>query len=224
MGGRLMKKQSFVFQKLLCFRYKYKLLILDIFCIILAIVSSCIFYQYKAAAPRNELVEICENSLYEYIDNPDSYTPPNHVIISLENNTITAAIPNAFIEITAYRSIDNTYDFSKEVRFAAFFAFSIYCLILYSTLCYFIFEVLLYLLLISCKKLHAFCKIFAQTFRIKFSKFKYAIVRKWHSKTYKEYEDPRLKEIYQLGYNMGHADGLAEATQNNPIDLNCNFT
>ena len=33
-----------------------------------------------------------------------------------------------------------------------------------------------------------------------------------NQKGLKEYEIPRLKEIYQLGYNMGHADGLAEGS------------
>ncbi len=218
-----MKKQTLHFQKLLCFHYKYKLLIVDILCIILAIVSSCIFYQYKAVASRQCLVEICENALYEYIENPLDYAPPEHVIISLENNTVSATIPDAFIEIIAQQDINGTYHFTKEARFEAFVAYSIYALFLYSILFYAIFESVLYLLIILIKKVLIFSEKFKENFVKKFSKFKNNLERKRKQKGYKDYEDPRLKEIYQLGYNMGHADGLAEGSKNGYDPLNSNF-
>lgn len=223
LGGRFMKKQTLHFQKLLCFHYKYKLLIVDILCIILAIIFSCIFYEYKAVASRQCLVEICENALYEYIENPLDYAPPEHVIISLEKNTISAAIPDAFIEIIAQQDVNGNYHFTKEARFEAFVAYSIYALFLYSILFYAILELLLYLTILLTKKLFVFSKKFKENFVKKFSKFKNNLERKWEKKCYKDYEDSRLKEIYQLGYNMGHADGLAEGSKNSYDSLNSNF-
>lgn len=218
-----MKKQTLHFQKLLCFHYKYKLLIVDILCIILAIISSCIYYEYSAVASRQCLVEICENALYEYIENPLDYAPPEHVIISLEKNTISAAIPDAFIEIIAQQDVNGTYLFTKEARFEAFVAYSIYALFLYSILFYAILETVLYLLIILIKRLLIFSRKFKENFAKKFSKFKNNLERKWNQKGYQDYEDPRLKEIYQLGYNMGHADGLAEGSKNGYDPLNNNF-
>ena len=218
-----MKKQTLCFQKLLCFHYKYKLLIVDILCIILAFVSSYIFYQYKAVASRQELVEICEKSIVEYIENPINYAPPNHVVITLENDIISASIPDAFIEIIAHKNQDNAYQLEKETRFEAFVAYSIYALILYTLLAYAIFEVFLFLTVIFSKKLWILFKILKENLRKNFSRFVNNLERKRNQLGYKDYEDPRLKEIYQLGYNMGHADGLAEGSKTPHDHLNGNF-
>ena len=43
--------------------------------------------------------------------------------------------------------------------------------------------------------------------------------RKQKQKGLKEYEIPRLQEIYQLGYNMGYADGIAEGTKMSKLEL-----
>ena len=45
------------------------------------------------------------------------------------------------------------------------------------------------------------------------------IERQLKQKGVKEYEIPRLQEIYQLGYNMGHADGIAEGSKLGKSDL-----
>ena len=53
----------------------------------------------------------------------------------------------------------------------------------------------------------------------KILKVKNEFERNQNQKGLKEYEIPRLQEIYQLGYNMGHADGIAEGAQMGKSDL-----
>ena len=210
-----MKKQTLCFQKLLCFHYKYNLIFLDILCIILAIISSCIFYEYKTVAPRQELVDICENALYDYMENPVGYTLPDDVVISLKKNSISASIPKSFFEVTAYKNTDGSHQFVTIILFEKFIVSCIIFPILTFALNYFFFEIMMHLILAVTHKLINILKKLKTLFRIKLSKFIHTVERKIKSKGYKEYEDSRLKEIYQIGYNMGYANGLSESSKNN---------
>lgn len=210
-----MKKQTLCFQKLLCFHYKYNLIFLDILCIILAIISTCIFFEYSTVVPRQDLFELCESALYEYIENPVDYVPADNVVISLEKNNIIASFSKSFFEITAYKNPDGTYQLMKAIQLEKFFISCVIFPLFSLTLDFIFFEFVMYFVFIIIRKISGILKNFKTIFRINLSKLIHTIDRKVKSKGYKEYEDSRLKEIYQIGYNMGYATGLSEGSKNN---------
>ena len=166
-----MKKQTLCFQKLLCFHYKYNLIVLDILCIILAIVSSCIFFEYQTVAPQQELVNICESALYDYIESPINYIAPDDVVIKLDKNSIRAYNSKSFFEIIASKNDDDSYNVVRAIQFKKFVTSYIISPIFYFAFNYIFFEFIIQLVVILPQKLIVFCGKFKTFFRIKFSKF-----------------------------------------------------
>ena len=208
-----MKKQKMSFQKLLCFKYKLNLLYLDIFCIFFAIVCSCILLQYTVIAPSEDIINVCENALYEYLENPSNFAPTANVSIILTDNAITATIPQAFTCLIATRTENQTYQITTHIKFCSFIF--TYCIgfLLSIIFMYFLIECSLYLLIYLTKFFLSNFKRFKNFILKKVHKAMNNFERRQNQKGLKEYEIPRLKEIYQLGYNMGHADGLAEGSK-----------
>ena len=214
-----MKTLKMSFLKLLCFKNKLGLLSLDVICILVALILSCILLQYAVVAPSEDVVEVCEVTLYEYLENPLSYSPQKNISIILEENTITVAMQQAFTYLIATRNENQTYQISTYTRFVSFFFSYLFGLIFSIVFLYITIEILLYFLIIGVKffigilqkiKLHISKKIW---------KVKNEFERRQKQKGVKEYEIPRLQEIYQLGYNMGHADGIAEGAKMGKSDL-----
>lgn len=214
-----MKTQKLSFLKLLCFKYKFNLLYLDVICILIAIVFSCILLQYAVVAPSEDIIQICESTLCEYFENPTNYIPQKNVSIILRNDNIIATIPQAFTYSIATRTENQTYQIDTHIKF--FFFIIAYCMgFLFSVIfLYFTIEALLYIFINLMKSFLTNMKIIKDFTLKKFQKAINEFERKQKQKGLKEYEIPRLKEIYQIGYNMGHADGMAEGAKMGKSDL-----
>lgn len=214
-----MKTQKLSFQKLLCFKNKFNLLSLDVFCIFIAVIFSCILLNYAVVAPSEDIIRICESTLYEYLENPASYIPQKNISIILVDDTIIATIPQAFTYLIATRTENQTYQVDTHIKFFSFIiAYCIgflFCVIFL----YFTIEVSLYILMNLMKIFLANFKKFKDFTLKKIHKAMNEFERKQNQKGLKEYEIPRLKEIYQLGYNMGHADGIVEGAKMGKSDL-----
>lgn len=214
-----MKTQNLSFLKLLCFKYKFNLLYLDIFCIIIAIVFSCILLQYAVVAPSEDVINVCENALYEYIENPYNYSPPSNVSIILDENDIIAVVPRAFTYSIATLGKNQTYQFNTQIKFGAFLFYYFIGFVFRVSFVYASTEFILYLIIRSTKYIFNLLLTFKAYLSKKILKFNNNIERKLKQKDVKEYEIPRLREIYQIGYNMGHADGLAEGSKMSKSDF-----
>ena len=214
-----MKTQKLSFLKLLCFKYKFNLLYLDVICILVAIVFSCILLQYAVVAPSEDIIQICESTLCEYFENPTNYIPQKNVSIILRNDNIIATIPQAFTYSIATRTENQTYQIDTHIKF--FYFIMAYCIrFLFNViLLYFTIEVSLYILINWMKSFLAKLEGIKDFTLKKFQKAINEFERKQKQKGLKEYEIPRLKEIYQIGYNMGHADGIAEGAKMGKSDL-----
>ena len=214
-----MKTQKLSFLKLLCFKYKFNLLYLDVICILVAIVFSCILLQYAVVAPNEDIIQICESTLYEYFENPTNYIPQKNVSIILRDNNIIATIPRTFTYSIATRTENQTYQIDTHIKFFSFII--AYCIgFLFSAIfLYFTVEVSLYILINLMKISVANLKKFKDFTLKRFQKAMNEFEHKQKQKGLKEYEIPRLKEIYQIGYNMGHADGIAEGAKMGKSDL-----
>lgn len=214
-----MKTRKLSFVKLLCFKYKFNLLFLDVVCIFLAVVFSCICLQYAVVAPSQEVINLCEHTLLEYLENPAIFSPPINIYIILKENTITAAMPRAFTFLNAVLIENETFQIITHVNWCAFLATYLFGFAFGFVFWYVLIEFCFLLITNICKilfKLLKKSKIFAYK---KFLKLKDNFERKQNQKGIKEYEIPRLKEIYQLGYNIGHADGIAEGVKMGKSDL-----
>lgn len=214
-----MKTLKMSFLKLLCFKNKFNLLFLDVICILNAILLSCILLQHAVVAPSVDIVEVCEVALYEYLENPLSYSPPTNISIILEENTITVAMPKAFTYLIATRNENQTYQIATYIRFVSFFFSYLFCFIFSAIFWYITIEILLYFLIIGVKSSIRISQRIKFHISKKTRKLKNTFERIKKQRGVKEYENPRLQEIYQLGYNMGRADGIAEGSQMAKSDL-----
>lgn len=214
-----MKTQKMSFQKLLCLKNKFNLLHLDVICILVAIVFSCILLQYAVVAPSEDIIKICESTLYEYFKDPTNYIPPKNVFIILTDDNTIATIPQAFTYSIAIRTENQTYQINTHIKFFSFII--AYCIgFLFNVVfLYFTIETLFCIFINFMKSFLANLKIFKNFTLKNFMKSKNEFERKQKQKGLKEYEIPRLKEIYQIGYNMGHADGIAEGAKMGKSDL-----
>ena len=214
-----MKKQNLSFLKLLCFKNKFNLLFLDVFCIFSAVIFSCIWLNYAVVAPSEDIINVCETALYEYLENPYEYSPPSNVSIILDENAIIAAFPRAFTFLIATQNENQTYLFDTQIKFGAFLFFYFVGFSFRVVFLYFSSEVLLCVLMHFMKFFLKLLNKSKNYFSKKFLHMQNNIERQLKQKGVKEYEIPRLQEIYQLGYNMGHADGIAEGSKLGKSDL-----
>lgn len=214
-----MKTQNLFFMKLLCFKNIFSMPFVNFGCMAIAVLISCILLNYAVVAPSREFVTICENVLYEYIESPSDFFLPDDVFIVLKENSIVATMPRAFVQITAIESNDSLYEFNRQIFWCEFLVsyFCIFMLIL--AIFYTILEIILLVVIKVWKFFISVLAVFKSHFAKKFIKFKDFCERKYKQNQRLDYDNPKLKEFFQLGYNIGRADGIAEGTQMAKSDL-----
>ena len=139
----------------------------------------------------------------------------NHkgVFIILEDEIITAAMPRAFTYLSAIRNENQTFHITTNINWGAFILTYFLGFIFRVVPLYVAIEVFFFTLINVLKFLLEILQKSKAYLSKKFFKMKNNIECQLKQTGVKEYEIPRLQELYQIGYNMGHADGLAEGSK-----------